>query len=229
MRRYPGLDRQWQVSDGGGIQPRWSRNSREIYYRSGQRIVAVTLDASGAEPVFGKPVALFADDYDFGRGHQRRELRRHGRRPVHHDSARCERRQAARRHQLDGRAEADPRVGWRAMKSLDCFTCGASSRPATLSISQSPHRLHPEGLTLLLLGPRAGHWLPVCCGHPSWRVHTRVVPPRIRRCKMRRVRDLWAPTIVLIALVGREGHGLAGPQQVRLHVVFARTIKHATN
>ena len=31
--------------------------------------------------------------------------------------------------------------------------------------------------------------------------------------------------IVLIALVGREGHGLAGPQQVRLHVVFGRTIK----
>ena len=71
-----------------------------------------------------------------------------------------------------------------------------------------------RGLTLLLLGPRAGHWLPVCCGHPSWRVHTRVVPPRIRRCKMRRVRDLWAPIIVLIAFVGREGHGLAGPQQV---------------
>ena len=29
------------------------------------------------------------------------------------------------------------------------------------------------------------------------------------------VRDLWAPTIVLIALVGHEGHGFAGPQQVR--------------
>ena len=68
VRRYPGLDRQWQVSEGGGIQPRWSRNSREIYYRSGQRIVAVTLDASGADPVFAKPVALFPDDYDFGPG-----------------------------------------------------------------------------------------------------------------------------------------------------------------
>lgn len=31
---------------------------------------------------------------------------------------------------------------------------------------------------------------------------------------MRRVRDLWAPSIVLIALIGREGHGLAGTQQV---------------
>ena len=68
VRRYPGLDRQWQVSDGGGIQARWSRNNREIYYRSGQRIVAAALDASGAEPVFGKPVALFTDDYDFGPG-----------------------------------------------------------------------------------------------------------------------------------------------------------------
>jgi Tol biopolymer transport system component len=68
VRRYPTLDRPWQVSDGGGVQARWSRDNREIYYRSGQNIVAVTLDASGAEPVFSKPVALFADTYDFGAG-----------------------------------------------------------------------------------------------------------------------------------------------------------------
>ncbi len=69
VRRYPELDRQWQVSEGGGVQGRWSRNSREIYYRSSAKhIVAVALDAAGAEPVFGKPAALFADDYHFGRG-----------------------------------------------------------------------------------------------------------------------------------------------------------------
>ena len=68
VRRYPVLDRQWQVSEGGGVQARWSRNNREIYYRSGQRVVAVAFDAAGAEPVFGKPTALFADDYDFGAG-----------------------------------------------------------------------------------------------------------------------------------------------------------------
>ena len=66
VRRYPGLERPWQVSDGGGSQARWSRSNREIYYRSGRRMVAATLDASGTEPVFGKPVALFADDFDFG-------------------------------------------------------------------------------------------------------------------------------------------------------------------
>jgi hypothetical protein len=68
VRRYPALDRPWQVSEGGGVQARWSRNSREIYYRSGHSIVAVPLDASGGEPAFGKPTALFADEYDFGLG-----------------------------------------------------------------------------------------------------------------------------------------------------------------
>jgi Tol biopolymer transport system component len=68
VRHYPALDRQWQVSEGGGVQARWSRNSREIYYRSGQRIVAVPLDANGPDPVFGKPASLFPDEYDFGAG-----------------------------------------------------------------------------------------------------------------------------------------------------------------
>ena len=68
VRRYPALDRQWQVSEGGGVQARWSRSNKEIYYRSGKRIVAVALDASAPEPMFGKPTALFADDYDFGAG-----------------------------------------------------------------------------------------------------------------------------------------------------------------
>ncbi len=68
VARYPALDRRWQVSEGGGVQGRWSRNSREIYYRGGKHIAAVSLDAGGAEPAFGKPTALFADDYQFGAG-----------------------------------------------------------------------------------------------------------------------------------------------------------------
>ena len=68
VRPYPALDRQWQVSEGGGVQARWSHNNREIYYRSGHRVVAVALNAAGAEPVFGRPAALFTDDYDFGAG-----------------------------------------------------------------------------------------------------------------------------------------------------------------
>jgi hypothetical protein len=66
VRRYPALDRAWQVSEGGGAQPRWSSTSREIYYRGGQHMMAAAFDASGAEPVFGKPLPLFTDEYDFG-------------------------------------------------------------------------------------------------------------------------------------------------------------------
>jgi hypothetical protein len=66
VRRFPVL--QWQISEGGGVQTRWSSTGREIYYRNGRSLMAVAFDASGAEPVFGKPVALFTDEYDFGSG-----------------------------------------------------------------------------------------------------------------------------------------------------------------
>jgi hypothetical protein len=66
VRRYPAMDRPWQVSEGGGVQARWSGTGREIYYRGGQHVMAVAVDSSGAQPTFGKPAALFADEYDFG-------------------------------------------------------------------------------------------------------------------------------------------------------------------
>jgi serine/threonine-protein kinase len=66
VRRFPAIDRQWQVSEGGGVQARWSSTGREIYYRGGQHMMAVAVDPSKAEPTFGKPAALFADEYDFG-------------------------------------------------------------------------------------------------------------------------------------------------------------------
>jgi eukaryotic-like serine/threonine-protein kinase len=68
VRPYPALDRQWQASEGGGVQARWSRSSREVYYRNGKQLMAVPISTSGPEPVFGKPVGLFADEYDFGQG-----------------------------------------------------------------------------------------------------------------------------------------------------------------
>jgi dipeptidyl aminopeptidase/acylaminoacyl peptidase len=68
VRRYPQLDRAFQVSVGGGAQPRWNPATMEITYRSGQRILAASFDGRGAEPVIGKPVPLFADEYDFGQG-----------------------------------------------------------------------------------------------------------------------------------------------------------------
>lgn len=68
LRRYPSLDRQWQVSEGNGLQARWSADGREIYYRDGTSVMAVPFDGSRDEPVIGKATALFKDDYDFGQG-----------------------------------------------------------------------------------------------------------------------------------------------------------------
>jgi serine/threonine-protein kinase len=68
VRRFPAMDREWPVSEGGGVQARWSNTGREIFYRNGQHMMAVTFDPSKAEPTFGKPAALFADVYDFGQG-----------------------------------------------------------------------------------------------------------------------------------------------------------------
>jgi eukaryotic-like serine/threonine-protein kinase len=65
VRQYPAMDREWQVSDGGGVQGAWSGTGREIFYRSGQHMMAVVLNASSSEPTFGKPQSLFADEYDF--------------------------------------------------------------------------------------------------------------------------------------------------------------------
>jgi len=68
VRRYPSLDRRWQVSASVGLQPRWRPDGREIFYRDGQNMIAVPFDGSGNEPAIGKPVALFKDEYDLGFG-----------------------------------------------------------------------------------------------------------------------------------------------------------------
>jgi serine/threonine-protein kinase len=68
VRRYPALDRKWQVSEGGGSQPRWSASGLEIYYRGGARLAAVAFDGKGSEPALGKPVPVFEDEYDLGQG-----------------------------------------------------------------------------------------------------------------------------------------------------------------
>ena len=68
VRRFPEIDRQWQVSEGGGTQPRWSATGREIYYRGGPTLTAVPFDGKAEEPMMGKPQALFRDEYDLGSG-----------------------------------------------------------------------------------------------------------------------------------------------------------------
>jgi eukaryotic-like serine/threonine-protein kinase len=68
VRRFPELDRQWEVSEGGGGQLHWSASGREIYYRGRDSMMAVPFDGRASVPVMGKPLPLFRDEYDRGLG-----------------------------------------------------------------------------------------------------------------------------------------------------------------
>ncbi len=116
VRRYPGLDRPYPVSSGGGVQARWSRTGREIYYRDGRHMVAVSVDTSGAEPIFGSPTPLFADEYDFGLGTSipNYDVTSDGRFLMLQRER--ERRHLAPGHQL-GRGVEAPRADWELSRS----------------------------------------------------------------------------------------------------------------
>ena len=64
---FPEPDRRWQVSTLGGTQPLWNPNGKEIFYRSGDKMMVVTVSA-GAEPTLSDPRLLFEQRYAFGAG-----------------------------------------------------------------------------------------------------------------------------------------------------------------
>ena len=67
LRPFPGPDRRLPVSTDGGTQPSWDRRGRFIYYRAGDRMMAVEVTA-GADAVLSEPRLLFEGQYAFGAG-----------------------------------------------------------------------------------------------------------------------------------------------------------------
>ena len=71
VRPFPGVDGgRWQVSNNGGNSPLWSPDGRELFYRSGDAVASIEINA---EPAFGlgKTRILFRGKYvsanfDFG-------------------------------------------------------------------------------------------------------------------------------------------------------------------
>jgi len=59
---YPSLAAKIVVSTGGGHRPRWSHDGRELFYRQGDALMAVSVD-TGATFLAGKPRRLFAGPY----------------------------------------------------------------------------------------------------------------------------------------------------------------------
>lgn len=59
VRPYPGPGGRVQVSTGGGIEPLWSPNGRELFFRNGDDFLAVEI-AKGAILEGGRPRVLFS-------------------------------------------------------------------------------------------------------------------------------------------------------------------------
>jgi hypothetical protein len=62
VRPYPGPDPKRQISTDGGVEPMWNRNGRELFYRSGNAMMAVNITAQ-ARFEAGTPQRLFEGSY----------------------------------------------------------------------------------------------------------------------------------------------------------------------
>jgi serine/threonine-protein kinase len=62
VQPYPGPGGKWLISNEGGTEPMWNRNGRELFYRSGDKMMAVGITT---QPGFaaGKPRQLFEGHY----------------------------------------------------------------------------------------------------------------------------------------------------------------------
>jgi Tol biopolymer transport system component len=63
VQPYPGPGGKWQISTEGGTEPVWNPKGRELFYRSGDKVMAVDI---GTQPGFaaGKPRMLFEGQYE---------------------------------------------------------------------------------------------------------------------------------------------------------------------
>ena len=67
LRPFPGPDRKWVVSQAGKYVT-WNRNGKELFYRDGNKMMAVDVLIKNGEPVFSTPRLLFEQRYEFGPG-----------------------------------------------------------------------------------------------------------------------------------------------------------------
>jgi hypothetical protein len=65
IRPYPGGGGAAVVSTKGGVEPHWSRDGRELYYRAGTRIMAVSIRSGASFETTGPPRELFGGSFDF--------------------------------------------------------------------------------------------------------------------------------------------------------------------
>jgi len=66
VRSYPPGGGKWQVSDGGGGQPLWSGDGRELFYRTDDGVMVADIEVSGDTFRAGKPQTLVTGTFRGG-------------------------------------------------------------------------------------------------------------------------------------------------------------------
>jgi len=64
MRPFPGPGSRIQISTKGGVEPLWSRDGRELFYREGNRMMSVSLSVGSALEV-SAPETLFEGRFEY--------------------------------------------------------------------------------------------------------------------------------------------------------------------
>jgi len=59
VRSFPDAETQWQVTNGGGVQPQWSPNGDELFYIGSDAWLMAVPVKTGQGFALGEPVALF--------------------------------------------------------------------------------------------------------------------------------------------------------------------------
>jgi len=67
VRPYPGPGEKWQISSEGGRQPAWAHSGRELFYRTGDKMMVVDV-TTGPSFSAGKPRMLFEGLYTHAAG-----------------------------------------------------------------------------------------------------------------------------------------------------------------
>jgi serine/threonine protein kinase/Tol biopolymer transport system component len=67
LRAFPALDRRWSISTQGGTQPLWNPSGKEIFYRSGDKMMAVEVTTT-PQVTLSTPRVLFEQRYAYGAG-----------------------------------------------------------------------------------------------------------------------------------------------------------------
>ena len=169
VRRYPELDAPRQVSNGGGGQPQWRADQRELFYLSPDRSLMAASVIDARDVSFGAPRRLFRTSIVEGPAAARDSCGRHARRAIVSD--RCAPRL------LDRADHRDARLGRRS----DVRACPATltsrhrggARRHALAGALLAHHVLPVAL---VLGAEILHQLDFPgCGRPRRGPRPRVV------------------------------------------------------